>query len=168
MLVKEYHPTHKLISVVFDIESPHGDAMRNTFLGLIRFGALGAVTLMMNVGLTAFLHEVMRLSEEFAFGLSLVTVFSISFVACRYVVFENAWEGDPRNQAFLFLISSLGFRGTEYMAFLLLHSVLGIYYLVALPTILVVSFFAKFLYYRRAVFAASGGSRTSAEARGYK
>jgi putative flippase GtrA len=142
--------------------------MKRTVLGLVRFGALGAVTFATNVGLTVFLHEVMRLSEEFAFALSLVTVFSISFVACRYIVFENAWEGDPRNQVFLFLVSSLGFRGIEYVMFLLLHSLLGIYYLVALTTVLIVSFFAKFLYYRRAVFVAAVGGSTAAKAQQYK
>jgi len=142
--------------------------MKKTLGGLGRFAILGGITFVTNVALTAFFHEVMRLSEEIAFGLSLVTVFSVSFVGCRYVVFENAWQGDPRKQAFLFLFASLGFRGTEFMAFLLLHSVLGIYYLVALPTILIVSFFAKFLYYRRAVFVASGGSSTSVEARGFE
>jgi putative flippase GtrA len=142
--------------------------MKKTALELVRFGALGGVTLAMNVALTAFLHEVVRLSEEFAFALSLVTVFSISFVACRHGVFENARAGDPRSQAFFYLMSSLGFRGTEYIMFLLLHSFLGIYYIVALPTILIISFFAKFLYYRRIVFGGSVGSSTSAEACEYK
>ena len=131
---------------------------KKTLLGLVRYGTLGVVTLVTNVVLTAFLHEVLQIREEVAFAFGLAAVFIISFVGLRYVVFENASDGDPKKQAVSYLFSSLGFRGTEFMGFLVLHTVLGIYYLVAIFGVLIVSFFAKYCYYRRAVFAVGQGS----------
>jgi putative flippase GtrA len=116
--------------------------------GLIRFGAVGGATFATNIGLTAFLHQGVGLAAEVAFALSLGTVVIISFLACRYFIFESGSDGDPRPQALLFLLSTLTFRGAEYVAFLLLHTLFGVHYLAAVVGILITTFFAKFFFYR--------------------
>ena len=140
--------------------------MKTAFLGLIRFGALGGTTFATNISLTAFLHQGLGLSAEVAFALSLGTVLIISFFACRYWIFKTGSERDPRHQALLFFLSTLAFRGAEYLGFLLLHTVFGIHYLTAVAAILITTFFAKFFYYRDAVFDSVAGSITSAKSPG--
>jgi putative flippase GtrA len=131
--------------------------------GLIRFGAVGGATFATNIGLTAFLHQKVGIAAEVAFALSLGTVVIISFLACRYVIFETGTERDPKRQALLFLLSTLAFRGAEYLAFLLLHTLLGVHYLAAVTGILITTFFAKFFYYRGAVFDSVSASIASAK-----
>ena len=127
----------------------------NSLTGLIRFGALGGVTLATNIALTTFLHRTMGMAAELSFALSLATVIVISFVGCRYMIFQAASEGDLKRQAALFLLSSLGFRGTEYLGFLMLHTLLGLHYLMAIVAVCGASFLAKFFYFRHAVFISS-------------
>jgi putative flippase GtrA len=138
--------------------------VKTALLGLIRFGAVGGATFTTNIGLTAFLHQGLGISAEVAFALSLGTILIISFFACRYWIFKTGSEGDPKHQALLFLLSTLAFRGTEYLGFLLLHTVFGVHYLVAVAAILVTTFFAKFFFYRDAVFDSLAGSIVSAKA----
>jgi putative flippase GtrA len=137
--------------------------MKAALLGLIRFGAVGAGTFTTNIVLTGLLHQKVGLPAEVAFALSLGTVLIISFFACRHVIFEAGSEGDPKHQALLFLLSTLAFRGAEYLAFLLMHSVFGVHYLVAVTGILLTTFFAKFFYYRDTVFDSVAGSIVSAK-----
>jgi putative flippase GtrA len=125
--------------------------IRATAASLARFAGLGGISFATNVGLTAFLHELVHLPEEVAFAISLVTVFTMNFLACRYVVFSGR-AGDPKRQLVLYALSSLGFRLGEYLAFLALHTWLGTPYLLAIFVVLGVSFVIKFLYYRFVVF----------------
>jgi putative flippase GtrA len=140
--------------------------MKAALLGLIRFGAVGAATFTTNIVLTGLLHKKVGLPAEVAFALSLGTVLIISFFACRHVIFEAGSEGDPKHQALLFFLSTLAFRGTEYLGFLLLHTVFGVHYLTAVAAILITTFFAKFFYYRATVFDSVDGSITSAKSPG--
>lgn len=119
---------------------------------LFRFGGAGALSFSINVGLTAFLHEVLGVLEEIAFAISLVVAFIVNFITCRYYVFDGR-SGDVRKQLLAHLVLSLFFRGTEYLGFLLLHTVMGLPYLLAVVTVLVVSFAAKFLFYKNVVFS---------------
>jgi putative flippase GtrA len=136
-------------------------SVKDLLPALIRFGTFGSVTFGANIGLTAILHEGLGLAAEFAFAFSLGIVLIIGFVGCRYVIFEAASEGNAKHQAFLFLLSSFGFRGAEYLTFLLLHTLLGVYYLTAIVASLILSFFAKFFFYRHVVFVPIGVSGTS-------
>lgn len=137
--------------------------MRTGLLTLIRFGAAGGATFVINIALTAFLHQGLGVAAEIAFALSLGSILLISFFACRYVIFKTASEGNVKSQALWYLVSTLGFRGAEYLAFLLVHTMLGVYYLVAILGILSVSFFAKFFCYHRMVFVTVGGRSASVE-----
>ena len=108
-----------------------------------------------NLGLTAFFHEIAGLRPEIAFALTLVLVLVLNFAQMRWFVWGDTDQPIAR-QFLLFASSSLGFRGLEYLAFLLLNSVLGVQYLIAVTGVLVVSFLSKFIYYRRLVFRKGG------------
>lgn len=121
------------------------------------FGLLGLVSFTLNLGLSALLHEVLGASEELSFGISLAVVFVVNFLACRYIIFDASGSNLVR-QLTAFTLSSLAFRGTEYAAFLLLHSLIGIHYLIAIITVLGISMISKFFFYRSAVFVAHKNS----------
>ncbi len=116
------------------------------------------VSFTLNLGLSALLHEVVRAPEELAFAVALVVVFAVNFLACRYLIFDAA-GGNLYRQLVAFALSSLVFRGLEYVAFLLLHSVAGVHYLVAIAAVLGISMIGKFLFYRGAVFVADDDTK---------
>jgi len=128
--------------------------MPATLARLMRFGAFGAAGFVLNIAVTVTLTEVFGAPEELAFALGLVMVFTFSFVTGRYLIFADAVQGDPRKQLAKFTLSSAAFRGTEYLGFLLLHTVLGFPYLVAIVLVLGVSFLTKFFTYSTVVFTA--------------
>jgi putative flippase GtrA len=123
---------------------------------LLRFGALGAAGFGLNIAVTAVLTEMFGAPEELAFAISLAVVFVFSFLTSRYVIFAGAATGDPRKQLVKFAISSATFRGAEYLGFLLLHTAIGLNYLVAIPAVLGVSFLTKFVAYSNVVFKPDG------------
>ena len=98
------------------------------------------------------LHEWFLVPEIWAFACSISLAFIVSFLSFRYVVLENARQQSATRQLGSFLISSACFRASEYVAFLILHIVFGLYYILSVLIVLTVSFFAKFLFYRRHVF----------------
>ena len=116
-----------------------------------RFLGLSGVSFLTNVGLTVLLKEKARLAPEAAFAIAIVVVFCINFLACRYVVFD-ARAQDFRRQLLLFAMASGGFRGAEYLAFVVAHRLLAIHYVVALVAILALSMTAKFVFYQRVIF----------------
>lgn len=120
-----------------------------------RWCAVGGVNLGINAGLTALLHEVAGMPEEGAYAVSLAVVFVLNFFTSRHYVFKSG-DGDSGGQLLRFLAAALLFRGLEYLAFLLVHTVLGVYYLVAVIGVQVVSFVAKFFFYGKFVFVGRG------------
>jgi putative flippase GtrA len=98
------------------------------------------------------LHEWLLVPEIWAFACSISLAFIISFLSFRYVVLENARQQSATKQLGSFLIASACFRASEYVVFLILHLVLGLYYIVSVVIVLTASFFAKFFFYRRNVF----------------
>lgn len=103
-----------------------------------------------NVGLTAFLHEVLGVSPEISFGIALACAYGANFFNNRTWVFDSDVEAIP--QVGRFLVISLIFRLAEYLVFALLHVVLGIYYLAAVLISLLSFYFAKFFVYKEIVF----------------
>lgn len=120
---------------------------------------MGALNLGLNLGLTAFLHEVVHAPAEVAYGVGLITIFILNFFLSRHYIYDDASGGDPRGQLVRFVVTSGGFRVLEYGAFLILHSVLGVYYLAAAVAVQVTSFLAKFAIFRGWVFV--GGDRNA-------
>ena len=118
---------------------------------LFRFGLVGLVVFSVALGLTAFQHEVLGFSEELAFGITLVVVLVIGFLANRHLVFDAA-EGDIRRQGAHYAVASLVFRALQYLSFLALHTWLGMAYPWAVTIVLWSWFFIKFFYYRARIF----------------
>ena len=123
----------------------------DTIYSFLRFIVTAVLSASINIGGTAFLHEIVGFGEELAFGIIIVFVFFINFFMMRYYVCRSS-EGALQRQILFFLFSSLVFRGLEYFSFLLIHSVIGVQYLFAIISILGVSFVIKFVYYRSVVF----------------
>lgn len=128
----------------------------STFRRLLRFGALGAVGFGINIAVTVTLTEILGLPEELSFAIALAVVFTFSFVTSRYLIFPEAASGDPRKQLAKFAVSSAAFRGAEYIGFLLLHTVMGLAYLLAIVGVLGISFLTKFVTYSTVVFTSEG------------
>ncbi len=113
-----------------------------TFATAIGFG--------INIGLTAFLHEILGLSPGISFAVALACAYIINFFNNRKWVFTSDAEVFP--QTVRFLAVSLGFRLAEYLVFLLLYSALGLHYLAAVLISLLSFYFLKFFVYKEVVF----------------
>jgi putative flippase GtrA len=124
---------------------------RSALERLARFIGVTAVGFPLNLGITAFVHEVLGGPEEIAFATALVCVFAFNFGACRYVIFR-ATTGNPRSQLLKYAGMSAVFRLAEYLGFLLVHTVLDVQYLMAAVVVLGTSFFLKFHTYGTFVF----------------
>ncbi len=119
---------------------------------ILRFGTSGALSFAVNLGGTAFLHELCGFGEEVAFAVALAVVFVMNFLVMRYYVFPGP-QRSVTTQLAMFGASSVGFRGAEYLAFLILHTWLRTQYALAIVAILALSFVCKFVFYRGVVFA---------------
>lgn len=117
----------------------------------VRFGLVSILSFSVNVGLTALLHEVFHLSAELAFAIALAIVMAQNFLLSRYYIYDGR-SGNPAHQLVLYVMSSLGFRGAEYVAFLVGHTWLGAPYLPTTIGVLMTSVLIKFFYYRCVVF----------------
>ncbi len=105
----------------------------------------------MNLGLPVLLHEWLGIAERVAVAIALATAFVVNFVVARSYVYRAGGAFGP--QVLRFAAASAGFRIAEYLAFLILHAVFGLFYVLALGVVLVVSFGVKFVFYRSYVFA---------------
>jgi putative flippase GtrA len=118
---------------------------------LWRFGTATAITLAASFGLTILLHELLGTSEELAYAVALVVVFLTSFAFLRWYIYGRR-TGPIVAQFCWYSLSALGFRGSEYLTFLVLHTWLDTPYILAMLVIQGASFVAKFLYYGAVVF----------------
>jgi putative flippase GtrA len=129
----------------------------------IRFCVVTGVSLVVSFGTTIVLHEVLGLAEEVAYALALLSVFVMNFVFLRAYIFSAAVRGSARRQFVLYTLSAIGFRISEYLAFVVLHTWLGVYYLIAMAVIQTAAFFGKYLYYGRIVFCGRRRRRPETE-----
>jgi putative flippase GtrA len=124
-----------------------------------RYALASAFSFLFVLASTAFLHEVVGLSETLAPAIALVAAFAVNFTLLRRWVFPGQSRPVGRQIAET-AVASLAFRGLEYGLFLALHLGLEIDYLVATGASLCVSALGKFAVYREIVFnrsrAASG------------
>lgn len=113
----------------------------------IRFLNNSALSFVVNLGLTVFIREFLGAPAEVSFAIALVIVFTMNFFTLRYYVYQG--EVKPwREQFAIYTGSAATFRGLEYVAFLLLHTWLGIDYRFVIVAILIVSSIVKFFWYR--------------------
>ena len=122
---------------------------------LHRFFLMSGLSAGITFGSPIILHELAGFEEKDAVGLALVAAFVVNFLVARSYVFRSSGAMLP--QLVRFASSSLAFRGGEYLAFLLLHSYAGMFYVFAVGIVLAISFVLKFLFYRVFVF---GTTRT--------
>ena len=114
---------------------------------LVRYIQISGLSFVVNVGLTIVLHEVCVLPEELAYAVALVVVFLMNFFAMRHYIY-NGTRGTVGRQFAVYTGSAIGFRLSEYVVFLVLHTwLLGDYRMVVIG-IATVAASAKFLYYR--------------------
>jgi hypothetical protein len=60
------------------------------FKAQFRFGIAGFISFGSNLVVTAFLHEIVRWSEETSYGIALLAVSMPMFFFCRYFVQESS------------------------------------------------------------------------------
>ena len=125
---------------------------RHPILGqALRFGLLSGMSLVINLGTTLVMTEVVGVSSYFAVALAMVVTTAANFLVLRYFVFPGGEQGWLA-QLIGFVTSIAGFRAAEYLAFIALHGGLGLHYMPTYASILVVSMVGKFLLLRRTVF----------------
>ena len=119
-----------------------------------RFVLLGAISFTTNLCVTAGLHELAGVSPDLSFAVGLVTVFALNFAAMRWWVFPGSGRPMVRQLAG-FALMSVVFRGSEFLVFLLLRHLGGMYYLFAAVGTLGSSMIVKYFVYGSWLFASS-------------
>lgn len=114
---------------------------------IFRFGLTTVMSASVTVGLPIMLHEIFGVAPKHGAAIAFVVAFFLNFLSLRRLVFKS---GHAATRDFItFTLSSLVFRGCEYVAFLLLTSVARVQYIIALLAVLALSALAKFFWYRR-------------------
>jgi putative flippase GtrA len=126
----------------------------------LRYCVGAVVSFGMSLGLTWFLHDIALLSPELAFAAALVVVHVLNFFINRHYIYQAA-TGSALQQLWKFTGSAAVFRAAAYLGFLLLHSVMGIPYLVTAAAVLGLQFLGKFFFYGSKVFLAAGTELTA-------
>jgi putative flippase GtrA len=114
---------------------------------------VSAVSFFLNVGLTAFLHEIINLKPMWAYGISLIILLCMNFCLMRYWVYRQEMQpGTLKKQFVATAATSIGFRLSEWLVFIGLNEFLGLYYLLAMLIVMGISFFLKFFVYDALIF----------------
>lgn len=116
-----------------------------------RYVIITGLSFVINLGLTVLLTEVLTFPEEVSYAVALATVFIMNFFFMRYYIYISL-EDSAKRQFMLYALSAIGFRGLEYISFLMIHTWLGVQYAIAVIEIQVFSGLVKFFYYKVAVF----------------
>ena len=123
-------------------QAPDTPRYRKLFRYLVNTG----LSFVVNLGLTALLHEAFGVREATAYGVALVTVFVMNFLLFRYYVFDGRTD-QPGKQLATFAGTSVAFRVSEWFVFRLLHEKLGVYYLLAIILVQGTTFVIKYFVY---------------------
>jgi putative flippase GtrA len=116
-----------------------------------RYLIITGLSFLTNIGLTVFSTEVLTFPEEVSYAIALVTVFVMNFLFMRYYIYVSR-EQSAKRQFLLYGMSAVGFRGVEYISFLIIHTWLAVQYALAIIEIQVCSAMVKFFYYKIVVF----------------
>jgi putative flippase GtrA len=117
----------------------------------IRFLLLSAASVATTLGVTAAGHELFGVQEEVAYFSALVVALIQNFLGMRYYVYPGS-SVPLMKQLQEFVAASLLFRGGEYFGFIVMHTLGDAEYISAIVLIMLISFIAKFLFYRVAIF----------------
>ena len=121
-------------------------AVRETAGQMLRFGLSSGLSASVSLGLPVVLHELLHVEQKVAVAISQVTVLLMNFVTLRLFVFRG--NGSVRGDLLRYFGSAAVFRGIEYLSFLALFELAGLFYLTALIITLIVSTMIKFVWYR--------------------
>lgn len=113
---------------------------------IIRYLINTGLSFVVNLGLTALLHEAFDVHEATAYAVALVTVFVMNFLLFRYYVFDGR-TNKPGKQLATFAGTSVIFRVSEWFAFRLLLEKFGVYYLFAIILVQGTTFVIKYFVY---------------------
>lgn len=127
----------------------------------VRFANLGLLSFLLVLGITAAGHELAGLPAEVSYLVALVAAFVVNYLGARWYVYRS-FHVPIGKQATLFLGSTLAFRGGEFVGFMVLNNVLGVYYLLTVGLVMVASFVVKFLFFGRFVFTQQDKEESSA------
>lgn len=116
-----------------------------------RFLLATGVSACITVGLPILLHEGFDLREEAAVAVAFVFAFFFNFFVVKYYVFNST--GKAGGELIRFAIMAAIFRVLEYLAFLLMFTVLNLNYIFSLLSVLIISTLGKYLFSRHVVFA---------------
>lgn len=118
---------------------------------IVRYVATSSLSFVVNFGAAAATHELAGLPPEAAGAIGLTLSFLVNFVTLRLFVFAS--RGAVGGEMARFALTSAAFRLGEYGVFLVLHTGLGIYYLLALFVTAAAATIVKYVAYRALVFA---------------
>jgi putative flippase GtrA len=132
-------------------------AQQKTFQQVVRFLLMTLLSACLTLALPILFHEVFGVGKEVAVALALAIAFFVNFFTVRIVVFRSA--GSPTSEFIRYALTNAAFRISEFLAFFVLHTLLGIYYILVLVFVLGTSFIAKFVFYRFFVFNSPASER---------
>lgn len=118
-----------------------------------RYLCVTALSFVGNLALTFCLVEFLGVAPGPAYAISLVAIFLSNFHLVRYWVYPERVADRSWGQQFApFLVASLVFRGSEWLAYLILIDWLEVFYLLAVVVVQVTFFIAKYFLYDRVIF----------------
>ena len=120
--------------------------LRATTGQLLRFGMATGLSAIISLGMPVFLHELLHVEQKVAVAISQATVLLMNFITLRLFVFRG--KGSIRGDLMRYFGSAAMFRGLEYLSFLALFELAGLFYLTALVITLIASTMIKFVWYR--------------------
>lgn len=123
-----------------------GVAFRQTAGQLMRFGLATGLSAIVSLGLPVMLHELLHVEQKVAVAISQASVLLVNFVTLRMFVFRSS--GSVRDDVFRYAASTVAFRALEYLSFLILFELAGLFYVTALVITLCTSTLIKFIWYR--------------------
>lgn len=121
----------------------------------VRFCVVTLLSLTVSFGGTIALHEYAGWPEEFAYAVALATAFLMNFLFLRGYIFPSR-DVEPGRQFLVYALSAAGFRASEYALFLLVHTLLGVHYILTMIAIQGATFVIKFFFYGGVVFRGEG------------
>ena len=116
----------------------------------LRYLLMSGISALLSLGIPFALHEGFAVRPDIAVAMGLGTAFVVNFVTAKLFVFQR--KGSVKTQFSRYTVASFLFRSSEYLAFLLLHSIFGVQYMMANAAVLFVSFCLKFFVYKIFVF----------------
>ena len=120
------------------------------FLEGFRYLVMSGMSAVLSLGIPFLMHEGFAVRPDIAVACGLAAAFVMNFFTARLFVFRK--KGSVKQQLGRFALVSFAFRSGEYLAFLFLHSLLGVQYMIANASVLFLSFCLKFFVYKIFVF----------------